>query len=205
VANASGKLLTRCLTDVFHRPYLFTPSQQGLVFLSPFIGSLVGTYLCGPTADRIANFYTRRNHGIREPEMRLPTCVIAALLTFVGALVAGLCFQHHTHWAGPVIGWGILSAGGQMGATLGMNYSLDCHSELSVELMVTIASLKSAIAWIWTWVVNDWLSRDGPLVLFATVGAINVAVYGTTLVFYFKGKSIRLWLYERNLMGDSRS
>lgn len=92
-----------------------------------------------------------------------------------------------------------------MGATLGMNYSLDCHSELSVELMVTIASLKSLIAWIWAWVVNDWLARDGPLVLFVTVGAVNVAVYLTTFAFYFKGKEIRLWLYERNFMGVSRS
>jgi hypothetical protein len=174
------------------------------VFLSPFIGSLVGTYLCGPLADSIANFYTRRNHGIREPEMRLPTCCIAAFLTFFGALIAGLCFQYQTHWVGPIFGWGILSAGGQMGATLGMNYSLDCHSELSVELMVTVASLKSAIAWIWTWVVNDWLQRDGPLVLFATVGAINVAVYMTTFVFYVKGKSIRIWLHERNFIGEPR-
>jgi hypothetical protein len=35
-----------------------------------------------------------------------------------------------------------------MGATLGMNYALDCHKELSIELMVTVASLKSAIVWI---------------------------------------------------------
>ena len=136
--------------------------------------------------------------------MRLPTCIIAAIITFAGALIAGLCFHHQTHWAGPVVGWGILSVGGQMGATLGMNYSLDCHSELSVELMVTISSLKSLIAWIWTWVVNDWLTRDGPLVLFVTVGAVNVAVYLTTFIFYFRGKDIRIWLHKRNFMGMPR-
>jgi len=113
-------------------PYLFDSSAQGLVFLSPFVGSLVGTYLCGPLADTIANFYTKRNHGIREPEMRLPTCVIAAVLTFLGALVAGLCLKHQTHWAGPIVGYGILSAGAQMGATLGMNYALDCHKEVNL-------------------------------------------------------------------------
>jgi hypothetical protein len=99
-------------------------------------------------ADRIANHYTRRNHGIREPEMRLPTCIVAAVLTFAGALMAGLCFKQQTHWAGPVVAIGILSTGAQMGATLGMNYALDCHKQLSIELMVTVASLKSAIAWI---------------------------------------------------------
>lgn len=186
--------------DPESRPYLFNSSQQGLVFLSPFVGSLVGTYLCGPVSDRIANFYTRRNHGIREPEMRLPTCIIAAALVFVGALISGLCFRYETHWAGPIIGWGVISVGGQMGATLGMNYSLDCHSEFSVELMVTIASMKSLIAWIWTWVVNDWLARDGPLVLFMTVASVNVAVYLTTFYFYFRGKSVRVWLHKKNFL-----
>jgi MFS family permease len=111
-------------------PYHFNSSAQGLVFLSPFIGSLVGTYLCGPLADRIANYYTRRNHGIREPEMRLPTCIIAALLTFLGALWSGLSYQRKTHWIVPIIGFGVLSAGAQMGATLAMAYALDSHKEV---------------------------------------------------------------------------
>lgn len=63
--------------------------------------------------------------------MRLPTCSIAAILTFLGALVLGLCLKYETHWIGPLFGMGILSTGGQMGATLGMSYSLDCHQVVS--------------------------------------------------------------------------
>lgn len=112
-------------------PYNFDSASQGLIFLSPLIGSLIGTYLCGPLADRIATFYTKRNSGIREPEMRLPTCAIAAAFVFFGALMAGLTYHYKTHWAGPIIGFGVLSIGGQMGATLAMSYSLDCHREVS--------------------------------------------------------------------------
>ena len=111
-------------------PYLFTSGDQGLIFLSPFIGSLAGTYLCGPLADRIANWATKRNHGIREPEMRLPACIIAVGLTFFGALIASLTYRAKTHWVGPIVGFGVLSAGAQMGATLAMAYSLDCHKEV---------------------------------------------------------------------------
>lgn len=160
----------------------------------------MGTYLCGPLADSIANHFTRRNHGIREPEMRLPTCIIAAALTFFGALIAGLCFHYHTHWMGPIVGYGILSTGGQMGATLAMSYALDCHKELSVELMVTIASLKSAVAWIWTWVINDFLDRDGPLIVLMVVACVNMVVYASTIIFYFKGKAIRVWLHEKDYL-----
>lgn len=67
--------------------------------------------------------------------------------------------------------------------------------------MVTISCLKSLIAWIWTWVVNDWLVADGIIVVFMTVAAINVAVYLTTIIFYFKGKSFRIWTYNKNFLG----
>lgn len=115
-----------------NRPYNFTSGSQGLIFLSPLIGSLVGTYLCGPLADRTATWFTARNNGVREPEMRLPTCIIAALLTFLGALISGLTYSFKTHWAGPIVGFGVLSAGAQMGATLAISYSLDCHKEVFI-------------------------------------------------------------------------
>lgn len=66
--------------------------------------------------------------------------------------------------------------------------------------MVTISCLKSLIAWIWTWVVNDWLVADGIMVVFMTVAAINVAVYLTTIIFYIKGKSFRIWIYKKNFL-----
>ena len=62
--------------------------------------------------------------------MRLPACVIAATLTFFGALIASLSYRAKTHWAGPIIGLGVMSAGAQMGATLAMAYSLDSHKEV---------------------------------------------------------------------------
>lgn len=151
----------------------------------------------------VATYYTKRNGGIREPEMRLPTCILACALTFLGALMAGLTYNYKTHWAGPVVGFGVLSAGGQMGATLAMSYSLDCHKDLSVELMVTVASLKSLIAWIWTWVINDWIVKNGMLTVFMVIASINVVVYASTFIMYFKGKAIRIWLTQADLLAKA--
>lgn len=124
-------ILGSVVAQLFAGQYGFDSQAQGLVFLSPFIGSLAGTWLCGPLSDKIAIYYTKRNDGIREPEMRLPTCIIAAFLVFFGALITSLTYTHNTHYMGPIIGYGILSAGAQMGATLSMSYSLDCHKEVS--------------------------------------------------------------------------
>lgn len=71
--------------------------------------------------------------------------------------------------------------------------------QLSVELMVTIASVKSLIAWIWTWVINDWIISDGMLVVFMSIATVNVVVNATTFVMYFYGKRIRSWTHEKDL------
>lgn len=63
--------------------------------------------------------------------------------------------------------------------------------QLSVEIMVTIAALKSAIAWIWTWVINEFITTCGVLDVFMTVAAINVVISLICIPFYFKGKQIR--------------
>jgi hypothetical protein len=66
--------------------------------------------------------------------------------------------------------------------------------------MVTVSCLKSTVAWIWTWCINDWLSQNGLLVVFMSVAAVNMAIYATTLIFYFRGKSIRTWIHEKGFL-----
>ena len=66
--------------------------------------------------------------------------------------------------------------------------------------MVTVASLKSIIAWIWTWMINDWITKDGVLVVFMVIAAVNVVAYMSTFVLYLKGKSIRLWIQRKQFL-----
>ncbi|KAL6355299.1 hypothetical protein LRP88_10885 [Fusarium phalaenopsidis] len=193
-------ILGATVAQLFAEPYGFDAQSQGLIFLSPFVGSLVGSWLCGSVSDSIANYSTRKNGGIREPEMRLPALVIGTLLTFLGALMAGLTHHYHTHWIGPVVGFGVLTAGGQVGVSLSMSYALDCHKEV-VELMVTVASLKSLLAWIWTWVINDWITANGMLTVFMVIASINVVVHLSTIGLYLHGKKLRIWIQEKDMIG----
>ncbi|KAF2014632.1 MFS general substrate transporter [Aaosphaeria arxii CBS 175.79] len=124
-------ILGATLAQLFEPQYGFDAQAQGLVFLSPFIGSLLATWLCGAMSDRIANYFSIRNDGIREPEMRLPTLAIGTFLIFSGTLVLTLTYEAKTHWIGPVIGLGIQAAGAQFGVSLAMSYALDCHQQAS--------------------------------------------------------------------------
>jgi hypothetical protein len=122
--------------------------------------------LCGPLGDQIALYYTRKNNGIREPEMRLVVVWIAAVLTLVGVIIAAPSYHYKTHWIGPVVGFGVLSAGAQIGCNISMTYALDCHKELAGELMITISVVKSVFAWAWSWFINDWIILNGMMTVY---------------------------------------
>jgi hypothetical protein len=72
--------------------------------------------------------------------------------------------------------------------------------QVIVELMVAVASLKSLIAWIWTWVINDWVASQGMLIAFMTVAAVNVALYLSTIFLYVYGKRIRIWIFRVDML-----
>lgn len=67
--------------------------------------------------------------------------------------------------------------------------------------MVTVASIKSLVAWIWTWVVADWLTSSGVLIVIMTIAAVNVGVYSTTLPMSWYDKRIRQWIATADLIG----
>jgi hypothetical protein len=100
--------------------------------------------------------------------MRLPVAIIAAFFTFAGVSIAAPCYAHKTHWIGPIFGFGVLSVGTQMGANLSMTYALDSHKELSGELMITISATKSAIAWAFSWFINQWIDTNGMMNVYFT-------------------------------------
>ena len=69
--------------------------------------------------------------------------------------------------------------------------------------MVTVASLKSLFAWIWTWVINDWIDSDGMLAVFMTIAAINMVLYLSTFILSRYGKRIRVWIAAYDVLGKT--
>jgi hypothetical protein len=67
-------------------PYLFTPEQIGFMSLGPFIGNLLGSVYGGVLGDWSILFFSRRNNGFYEPEMRLYILHLPAL-TMAGGLI----------------------------------------------------------------------------------------------------------------------
>ena len=86
-------------------PYHFTPEQIGFMSLGPFVGNLLGAVYGGVLGDWSILYFSRRNKGFYEPEMRLyilhlPAVAMAGGLILFGATLARVRLhgvQHRLH------------------------------------------------------------------------------------------------------------
>jgi len=86
--------------------YKFEAWQSGLCFVSGLIGALLGILGGGYASDVTANFFTARNGGIREPEMRLPAVTIGLIASPLGLVLYGVGINNQLHWMVPTLGLG---------------------------------------------------------------------------------------------------
>lgn len=90
--------------SAFNTAYGFEPWQIGLCFIGNMIGCAFGIVLGGPFSDWVADYYTKRNDGIREPEMRLPAIALTIIASPLSLVLYGVGIQNKMHWIVPTLG-----------------------------------------------------------------------------------------------------
>jgi len=79
-------------------PYNFTSTKIGFFNFAILIGALIGLFTAGPLSDLVAARLTKRNRGIREPEMRLLAMIPYVIIMIIGNVVVAVGYQHHWDW-----------------------------------------------------------------------------------------------------------
>lgn len=92
------------IATAFQQIYGFSTFHLGLLWIAVLIGSLLGIPISGYISDWIPAKLTSRNNGVREPEMRLPTLIVAMIVFPIGLLMYGFGIEYQTHWIVPAIG-----------------------------------------------------------------------------------------------------
>ena len=101
VSWSSSGLLTANLTqsEVFAAPpYHFSPLAVGFLNFALLVGALIGLLTAGPLSDWMSMKLTRRNKGVREPEMRLPTMIPYVMLMILGNFLVAFGYKEHWSW-----------------------------------------------------------------------------------------------------------
>ncbi len=79
-------------------PYNFSAQAVGFTNFALLIGTILGLLTNGPLSDWIAARATKKNRGIREPEMRLPTLIPYVCIMLLGNFVVAFGYQHKWNW-----------------------------------------------------------------------------------------------------------
>ena len=106
VSWSASSFLTLNLTqsEVFAAPpYKFSSESIGFMNFAILIGAILGLATAGPLSDWVSMRATRKNNGIREPEMRLPTMIPYVIIMIVGNFVVAFGYQHQWDWKVGVI------------------------------------------------------------------------------------------------------
>ena len=79
-------------------PYNFSSENVGFTNFALLIGTFIGLATNGKLSDWIASRSTKKNRGIREPEMRLPTLIPYVLIMLLGNFVVAFGYQYKWDW-----------------------------------------------------------------------------------------------------------
>jgi hypothetical protein len=85
--------------------YDFLALSTGLIYLSPFIGGILGTVIAGKVSDIIVREMSKRNGRLYEPKSRLILALPVTLTTVIGHM--GFGWSVHDSWIVPTIFFGM--------------------------------------------------------------------------------------------------
>ncbi|KAK4230533.1 major facilitator superfamily domain-containing protein [Podospora fimiseda] len=183
--------MTSNVEIAFEQAYHFKSWQIGLCFISAIIGSLLGIPVGGKFGDVVADYFTKRNGGVRDPEMRLPAMIPAMITSPLALVLFGVAIQSKMHWIVPTISIALLNFAIVQGTNVALVYVIDAYRPVAGEITLAVMGFKSLFGFLLSFYTNTWVSQSGYQNAYGVMAAISAAVLLGWIPLYFWGKRIR--------------
>ncbi|KAF1913366.1 major facilitator superfamily domain-containing protein [Ampelomyces quisqualis] len=181
--------------------YNFTPLQVGLVYISPFIGGVLGTAVAGKVSDLVVRSLALKNDGVYEPEFRLFMALPITLATVIGLMGFGWSAEERNNWIVPTVFFGVISFGCSLASTTAVTFVVDSYRVYAGEALVTLNVSKNILhGFIFSLFFPRWLESSGSKDTFLAIGGIQLACMLFSIPMYIYGKRARMWTVRKNLM-----
>ncbi|QVM05912.1 hypothetical protein D8B26_000619 [Coccidioides posadasii str. Silveira] len=173
-------------------PYNFSAQAVGFTNWAILIGALIGLFTNGPLSDWVSMRATRKNRGIREPEMRLPAMIPYVVVVLVCNLVVALGYQYKWDWKAIVI-IGYTGAGIQVAAIPAIisTYAIDSYKPVAGSIFVTITVNKNLWGYGVGKFLTPWTERNGFIPAIMLNMSLMIFWCACAIPFYFWGKKLR--------------
>ncbi|KAE8416419.1 major facilitator superfamily domain-containing protein [Aspergillus pseudocaelatus] len=185
-------ILSSVLALVFPLPpYEFTPEQIGYMSVGPFIGNLIGSFYGGFLGDWSIKYFSRRNSGYYEPEMRLYILHLPAVALCGGLIMFGVTIDRGMHWILPSIGGALFGFGLGSISDACLTLVIDSYMEITGDAFTGVAFLRNAFSIGIPFAISPWMEHSGLTKMFVACGFISLGVTMTLLGMIMYGKRIR--------------
>lgn len=195
-------VVSESVTVIYREDYYhFDALQTGLMYISPFVGGVLGTAVAGKVSDVVVKAMARRNGGLYEPEFRLVMAGPVAVTTVIGLMGYGWAAEERDAWIVPTVFLGIVSFGCSLGSTTSITFCVDSYRQYAGEALVTLNFSKNIFhGLVFSFFVTGWIEGDGAKRVFVWIGVIQLIVLVFTIPMFIYGKRARMMTIRRNWM-----
>ncbi|KAK5653613.1 hypothetical protein OQA88_8642 [Cercophora sp. LCS_1] len=172
-------------------PYNWTSGLVGCIYAGPIVGAAFGCIWAGWIADKFTLYLARRNNGIREPEQRLWTLGLSAILSCIGLIIWGVGADNAVHWAILAVGLGILTFSVVTGGCVALSYNVDCFKDISGDSTTSIIIIRNVMGFAMSYGITPWWTNMGLTKAFIMAGFLSLGCTATFLIMVWKGKDLR--------------
>ncbi|KAK0619687.1 major facilitator superfamily domain-containing protein [Immersiella caudata] len=183
--------------------YHLSAMSTGLVYISPFIGGILGSAVAGKVSDWVVRVMARRNGGVYEPEFRLVMVVLVAVCTVGGLIGFGSSAGAGDVWIVPTVWFGVVSFGCALGSTTAITFCVDSYKQFAGEALVTLNFSKNVFhGLVFSLFVTGWVESDGPREVYLWIGIMQLIVLLFTVPMFLFGKRAREWTAREGFIGS---
>jgi MFS family permease len=181
-------------------PYNMSSSSVGYLNFASFVGICIGMLTAGPLSDWWCQLQTKRNNGIREPEMRLPVMIPFFILQLIGFVCISVGMQKKWAWEAIVIvGFGFTGIQVAALGNIACTYAVDCYRPVAGDILL----LGSLVKDVWAYGVSLWLPpwfiSDGFITPLWVCYMVTLIPMALAVPLYFYGKTFRRWSRNSSL------
>ncbi|KAJ5935274.1 hypothetical protein N7466_004821 [Penicillium verhagenii] len=172
-------------------PYAFNPEQIGFMSVGPFIGNLLGSIYGGVLGDWSILYFSRRNKGYFEPEMRLYILPIPAVFMTGGLVMFGATIARGMHWIYPSIAGVFFGFGLGSISDAALTLVIDSYIEVTGDAFTAIAFMRNAVSIGIPFAISPWMEKNGTQNMFIACGFICLGVTSLMVPMIIWGKDAR--------------
>ncbi|KAI1333411.1 MFS general substrate transporter [Xylariaceae sp. FL0255] len=183
--------VTTNVPSAYESTYNFETYQIGLTYFSSVIGALIGIPAGGQLGDVVADYLTRCNGGVRNPEMRLPAMVLSLFTCPLALILYGVGIQNKLPWICPTIGAALLAFSITQATNICLVYVIDAYRPIAGEVTVTVLGFKSIFGFALAFYTNPWVDEVGYVQSFGAMAGISAFVLLFFIPLYLWGKPLR--------------